>query len=364
MQKLPILKSKIAKSEIARSRLQVATDLDTELDTELAGSHPKAAQASGDGSPFMLYNRRTFLGMAALLTAQGFGIEALFASPARTLSLSQIKQASNENNWANLPAGERLCRLANYLAGLSIPYKGGSLDADSGPEKCLVSLNSFDCVTFVETCLALSSMLSQTNLGKTNSNWNNFDDLRKEITALRYRNGIVDGYESRLHYSSEWLYQNCRNGRLSLIRELPGLNFLTFAKKLDFMTSHPSYYKHIAKVGSPQFERIARIENEISKNVLASGFLKYLPSDKLPLLEKMPADNGLQSGDLVFVTTSMPGLDILHLGIISREDDGLHFINASSAKGVNKVVKEKAPLAAALNWSKSISGAIFARPLI
>ncbi|MBX9940669.1 MAG: DUF1460 domain-containing protein [Candidatus Obscuribacterales bacterium] len=330
------------------------------VDPDLSGLHPTASQAGGNQAPLRLFNRRKFLGMAALLTAQGLGVESIFASaPKLNLSLSQIKQAADKGSWSSLPAGERLCHLANYLAALSIPYRGGSLDQDIAAEKCLVDLNSFDCVTFVETCLALSAMLAKTNI-----NWSNFDDLRKEITALRYRNGIVDGYESRLHYSSEWLYQNCHNGRLSLIRELPGLKFLTFAKKIDFMTSHPSYYKQIAKVGSPQFEKIARIENDISKNVLASGFLKYLPSDKLALLEKMPISDGLRSGDLVFVTTSMPGLDILHLGIISRENDGLHFINASSSKGVNRVVKEKAPLAAALHWSKSISGAIFARPLI
>lgn len=316
--------------------------------------------------------RRDFLGLAALLAASdlGLGLEPLFAStPKPALSLAQIKQAADQGNWYSLPAGERLCRVAAYLAGLSIPYQGGSLDKDCRLEKCLVDLSSFDCVTFVETCLALSALIAKSNSAKSNSvktkiDWTSFDDLRSEITALRYRNGIVDGYASRLHYSSEWLYQNCQNGRLALIRELTGLTFLDFSKKLDFMTSHPSYYKQIGQVGSPNFEKIDRIENEISKNVLASGFLKYLPRDKFAALEKLPKDAGLQSGDIVFVTTAMPGLDILHLGIISRENDGLHFINASSSKGVNKVVKEKAPLAAALNWSKSINGAIFARPLI
>lgn len=319
--------------------------------------------------------RRDFLGLIALLAVPGLNLEPLFAStPKPALSLAQIKEAADQGNWSSLPAGERLCRVALYLAGLSIPYQGGSLDKDLSSERCLVDLSSFDCVTFVETCLALSALIARSNIAKSNNaksnsvktkiDWTNFDDLRKEITALRYRYGIVDGYASRLHYTSEWLYQNCQNGRLALIRDLPGLTFLDFSKKLDFMTSHPSYYKQIGQVGSANFEKIARIENEISKNVLASGFLKYLPKGQFASLEKLPKDAGLQSGDIVFVTTAMPGLDILHLGIISREEDGLHFINASSSKGVNKVVKEKAPLAAALNWSKSINGAIFARPLI
>lgn len=319
--------------------------------------------------------RRDFLGLLALLAAPGLGLEPLFAStPKPALSLAQIKQAADQGNWSSLPAGERLCRVALYLAGLSIPYQGGSLDKDLSSERCLVDLSSFDCVTFVETCLALSALIARSNIAKSNNaksnsvktkiEWTNFDDLRKEITALRYRYGIVDGYASRLHYTSEWLYQNCQNGRLALIRDLPDLTFLDFSKKLDFMTSHPSYYKQIGQVGSANFVKIARIENEISKNVLASGFLKYLPKGQFASLEKLPKDAGLQSGDIVFVTTAMPGLDILHLGIISREEDGLHFINASSSRGVNKVVKEKAPLAAALNWSKSINGAIFARPLI
>jgi len=35
-----------------------------------------------------------------------------------------------------------------------------------------------------------------------------FDAFKSEREPLRYRNGINEGYPSRLHYFSDWRYQN------------------------------------------------------------------------------------------------------------------------------------------------------------
>jgi len=79
------------------------------------------------------------------------------------------------------------------------PYKGGTLD-NVGKEKMIVNVSAFDCTTFVETVLALARCVAD---GKISHN-----QFMRNLKLIRYRQGKINGYSSRLHYFTDWLRDN------------------------------------------------------------------------------------------------------------------------------------------------------------
>ena len=77
---------------------------------------------------------------------------------------------------------------------LGEPYKSHSLEVGD-EENLVVDLTGFDCLTFVETVLSLY---------RANGDKDNYVNF---LSELRYRNGVINGYTSRLHYFSEWIKQ-------------------------------------------------------------------------------------------------------------------------------------------------------------
>ena len=72
----------------------------------------------------------------------------------------------------------------------------------------------------------------------------------------------------------------------------------------------------------------------------------------------------LKTGDIVGVCTTEPGIDIAHTGLVYRDEAGVpHFMDASSSKSKMRVTIEPGPIGGALNWSKKLTGAMFARPV-
>ena len=67
------------------------------------------------------------------------------------------------------------------------------------------------------------------------------DNLKK----IRYRNGKIEGYTSRLHYSSDWLYEMQRQGFLEdVTRECGGIHFPI---DVFFMTKNACRYPAFEK---------------------------------------------------------------------------------------------------------------------
>lgn len=76
------------------------------------------------------------------------------------------------------------------------------------------------------------------------------------------------------------------------------------------------------------------------------------------------AEPELQTGDIVGVCTTEAGIDIAHTGLIYADENGVrHFMDASSGKSKMRVTLETGPISETLNWSKKLTGAMFARPL-
>ena len=92
---------------------------------------------------------------------------------------------------------------------------------------------------------------------------------------------------------------------------------------------------------------------------MAKLVYSVIPMDKLKGAEPL-----LQTGDIVGVCTTASGIDIAHTGLVYVDENGVrHFMDASSSKSKMKVTLETGPISETLNWSKKLTGAMFARPL-
>ena len=281
---------------------------------------------------------------------------SLFASPllAESVAAASVKDSfsgdevfrrilnrAKAEKWESLSIGELMGKIAKELEGT--PYVGGTLDRSPEVEKCTISMTELDCVTFFETTLGFARMIKKGGSSP--------EDLLKEVRFTRYRGGKQGDYSSRLHYTTDWFFDNQQKGVVKILSDLPGAE--PFTQKVGIMTSHPEFYKAIG--AHPELSgKLKRIEQRIN----AREF-KYVPMAKLAGVESL-----LKTGDIVGVCTSQSGIDIAHTGIVWRDAaDVPHFMDASSGKSKMKVTIEPGPISQALNWSKNLTGAIFARPI-
>lgn len=257
-----------------------------------------------------------------------------------TLFTKNIAQNSNEDTFkaifnkklaSNKP--EKIIAIANLF--INKPYVGGTLE-ELSPERLIVNLNQFDCSTFVETVIALT-------LCKVND----YDDFKAKLQNIRYRNGKIVNYASRLHYLSDWLIENEKNE----IFKLKTVEFggLPYKKKIDFMSTHWNFYPRASN---------AEIKNEIisTENELNAKKLYHIPKQKLAFFESK-----IKDGDIIAITTSKAGLDCSHQGIAIWKQGKLYLIHASST--FKKVIISELPLIDYLNKVTSHSGIMIARIL-
>lgn len=226
--------------------------------------------------------------------------------------------------------------LGGYFGGS--PYLEHSLEHE--PEELVVNLREFDCTTFVESCLAISRTIRSGNL--------DFQEFTSELKNIRYRKGVIDGYGSRIHYFSDWIYLN---NQKQLIRDVSQeVGGIALKKEISFMSTHPASYPQLAK-DPALIEIIASQEKKISLREMY-----YVPKGRLTELE-----SGLRDGDIVGITTSMGGLDIIHVGVLLRKSGRMHLMHASSK--YKEVIISTETLDDYLADSKSATGIMLVRPL-
>jgi len=115
-------------------------------------------------------------------------------------------------------------------------YAANTIDAP-GKEQLIVNLQTLDCVTFYENSLVLARCIKKNSM--------NFEDFKKELQFVRYRGGVIDGYASRLHYTSDYFFDNENKSILKdMTKELGGV---PFKKKIDFMSTHTNLYLQLNK---------------------------------------------------------------------------------------------------------------------
>jgi hypothetical protein len=222
---------------------------------------------------------------------------------------------------------------------IDIPYVAKTLEVGD-TESLVINLHGLDCTTFVENVLTLGLMLKN---GSTD-----FDQFTKTLEIIRYRDGRLNGYASRLHYFSEWLANNEKKGLLKdMTPEIGGIEII---KDIDFMSTHRDLYPFLKDEGN--FQQI-----QASEKYLTDRALCILPQDQIAANEQ-----AIHSGDIIALTTSIDGLDITHTGIATLESDGrIHLLHSST--GSMKVEVSKLPLSEYLKGIKKNTGIMVARPL-
>lgn len=237
----------------------------------------------------------------------------------------------------SLPMGELVLKIG--LDFLNTPYVAKTLD-QSKEEKLVVNLHQLDCTTFAENCLALARTVK--------SSQPSVQQFCTELEGIRYRGGKLSGYASRLHYFSEWISDNELRGRVKAVAREMGGQVLPLS--LNIMSTHPQEYPQL--INDPaSTAQIRQIEEKLS----AQQFY-YLPTAQFEQTEKL-----VQDGDIVTLTTTIPGIDVSHVGILLKKEERVYLLHASST--LRKVVVSAEPFAQYLAKSKKTTGVMIARPM-
>lgn len=216
---------------------------------------------------------------------------------------------------------------------LGTPYVAHTLEADQ--EVLTINVHELDCLTFIETLYALTRA---TLAGRYS--WR---DYAANIENVRYRNGIMGDYSSRIHYMSEWIIDNHVRGNLvEITPDLPHASYMV--KNIDYMSRNPEQYRQL-KNDSVMVEKIRRHE-------LRNHRFPYL---KRSWLNDKAVKAALRSGDFVSLVTKAEGLDVSHNGIIVIDDKGDPYLLDASMSG-GKVMLESKPLFKYLEHSKTNIG--------
>jgi hypothetical protein len=203
------------------------------------------------------------------------------------------------------------CRIdifSSYFLGY--PYKANPLiGSGDTPEVFTASLDGFDCVTFVETILALSLA-------------SNADEFLDWLRKIRYERGRIQ-WERRNHYMTQWIHNNIRE---RIVRQVP-------------------------------LPAVAIVNRRRVLNVVPGLAARRITVKCLPKAALRPIELVLQTGDLVFFASTRKHLDVFHVGIVTRREESVLLRHASRSKGA--VVEQQ--LSAFLKANR-MAGVILVRP--
>ncbi|MBA3657311.1 MAG: DUF1460 domain-containing protein [Gemmatimonadaceae bacterium] len=208
-------------------------------------------------------------------------------------------------------------------------------------EPLTLSLTRFDCVTLVESAIAVA----RASRKSVKPAWNQF---AREIEQMRYRGGERDGFASRLHYFSEWISDGQKRGLVrDLGKELGGVND---ARPLRFMTEHRASYPGLRD--DSVFGAIGAIERSLDTHP------RYvIPTNRIEGVSAL-----IRSGDVLAFATSIPGLDVSHAAFAYRDGQGvLRVLHAPLSGGSVEISQRTLP--EYVGAIKRSTGILVARPL-
>ncbi len=225
----------------------------------------------------------------------------------RSFSRRFVAQLLSETK-ADRSVGGRVDAISRRFLGC--PYESNPLIGSAGtPEVFTTSLDTFDCVTYIETVLALARASA-------------VGDFTKWLRRIRYERGRIQ-WRRRNHYMTAWI-RNTRRQRL-----------VSPVSVLD-----------IPAVTND------RVLNLVPGLTIRRVRVKCIPKRAMPRLEPH-----LRCGDLMFFASTRRNLDVFHAGIIARHGKRLLLRHASRSRGA--VVEQG--LAEFLKANR-MAGVIVARP--
>jgi len=263
-------------------------------------------------------NRREFISRTTLSTL-ALSLPLVFDKSLATSIFSMLDETDEaickakfdlalSRHLGDKPINEVVVQIGKSFIGTE--YAAHSLE-EEGAEHLVVNLRVLDCVSFYENSLALARCIKMNTLS--------FDDYKAQLQFIRYRNGIINGYPSRLHYTTDYWFDNEKKGVLKIVtKELFGEKKLhPIPTPINFMTTHRSAYRQLAN--DSFFAAIRKQEEEIGKRKML-----FLPKKNVQMFA-----GKIKTGSLIGITTNTPGLDISHTGIAVRMENGaLHLMHA------------------------------------
>ncbi len=167
---------------------------------------------------------------------------------------------------------------------LGCPYEANPLiGTRDTPEVFTASIEAFDCVTYVETVLALSLAESP-------------DEFVDWLRRIRYEDGRVE-WERRNHYMTAWIRNNIRIGAV---------------------------------------RRIAVDVRATSKDRLLDAVPSLRPTRArfscVPKREMRRLERRLRTGDMIFFASMRAQLDVFHCGILVRDSGSLWMRHAARSR--------------------------------
>jgi Protein of unknown function (DUF1460) len=219
---------------------------------------------------------------------------------------------------------------------LGKPYVAHTLEVNES-ESLVCNFEGLDCATLVENVTALMMTRYQKQ--------NQFADFKANLTALRYQNGKIDGYGSRIHYFSDWLVRNEKKAGFKNISSTLGGELMT--KKIVFMTKNAKLYAQLSN-------QITLKKINEAEQVLNQQKIHFIPKLKVSTIL-----NQIKTGDIIAFTSTVEGLDVNHEGFAFVKDGQVYLLHASLEK--KKVVVSDETLVQYLTRIKKHSGIIVAR---
>ncbi len=252
-----------------------------------------------------------------------------------TALFKSFQQLAKKQNLKQYDINERIIKAGMFF--LQTPYVAYTLDKDT-IENLVINLHELDCSTFVENVVALARITNQDSITANN--------FVKQLQKIRYRNGKLTDYSSRLHYFSDWIFDNQQKGILTdITKEIGGI---PYRKTIDFMGKHPQSYLSL-KHNKTMVKKIQLFEKNINNRCRY-----YIPQSDIKKISRK-----IKSGDIIGITTNIKGLDISHVGIAVRIGEELFLMNASTKE--HKVVIYKTPIWEMVQKNKLQTGIVVAR---
>ncbi|MBQ9649282.1 MAG: DUF1460 domain-containing protein [Prevotella sp.] len=195
---------------------------------------------------------------------------------------------------------------------LGVPYVAHTLESE-GDERLVVNTRQLDCTTLIETVTALTRCVY--------SQQYTWQAYLKALTAMRYRQGIIDRYTSRIHYFTEWITENSNRGLVTEIQQ-PNPPFTAVQTvNVNYMSQHPGSYQALRR--HPEYvSEIRRMEQSVSGQKF-----RFIPKARVGRSAELR--KVVRDGDIIAITCKKAGLDIAHLGLAVWKNGNLHLLNAS-----------------------------------
>ena len=277
--------------------------------------------------------KRTIVSMLLLMCCvMAFAQDAMRVDPKESAQKinSLLIEASRLKQGTNLP-------LFFARKFLGIPYVAHTLEINDD-EQLVVNTRQLDCTTLVETVTALTLCAQRKEYS--------YEAYCKTLREMRYHDGRIDGYPSRIHYFTDWIVSNQQAGIVTEIQK-PNPPFTAVQTvKVNYMSQHPQSYKAL-KAHPEYVSEIRRMEQRITGKKF-----RYIPKSEVKDTKAMR--KAIHDGDIIAITCKKAGLDIAHLGFAVWRKDGLHLLNASQIH--KKVVEEPMTLRKYLSKHSSHTG--------